>query len=80
ERLNQIKLLAETGSNKIVPQAFDEIVKKGLTTTAVGSQIKFLPRNFLRDDEFIRNAKYFRDLTSETPRAHEISMRVGGDP
>jgi tetratricopeptide (TPR) repeat protein len=79
DRLKALEELASSGTNKAVNQAMSDIETKGLSVVAVGSNVKFMPRNFLRDGEFSRAIKYRRELMNEAKVSKDVLSKIGGD-
>jgi tetratricopeptide (TPR) repeat protein len=82
ERLTELSKLATLGSNKGVVQAMADLEHKGLSQVAVGANIKYMPRNFLRDREFLSHMRYRIDLLSENTKGAKLLSSlaaIGGD-
>lgn len=74
ERLEEMEKLADTGRNKGFQGLFDGFDRYGFNVRGAGPNMQWMPRDFMRDQEFSSNMKYRSQLLSEIQRAKQLGL------
>ncbi|NCN41256.1 hypothetical protein GW916_08400, partial [bacterium] len=76
ERIKEIEMLADKGSNSKISQIMAKMDKVGADLSAAAGQLESLPRMALRSPSFVFAVNQRAQLLKELERSNELSQRM----